>query len=90
MNILHITDLHLDDFKGESEFLREGFYREYINRLFSSLNQKTEHLAVDFLIVTGDFVNIGKTENFKDVEIVVDYISSKFSIDRNNICFSPG
>jgi UDPglucose 6-dehydrogenase len=25
MNILHITDLHLDDFKGQHEFLREGF-----------------------------------------------------------------
>jgi len=90
MNLLHITDLHLDHFKGDNEFLREGFYREYIDRLFSSLLKKNNPLEIDYLIVTGDLVNIGKTENYKDVEIIIDYVSTKFSIKRKNICFSIG
>lgn len=90
MNILHITDLHLDHFGGDSEFLRKGFHREYIDRLFSSFEQKLITLKIDYLIVTGDFVNIGKVENYEDVEIILNYISSKFSIDKKNICFSIG
>lgn len=90
MNILHITDLHLDHFTGENEFLREGFYREYIDRLYSSLEQKINALSIDYLIVSGDFVNIGKVENYSDVEIIINYISSKFSIEKKNICFSIG
>lgn len=90
MNILHITDLHLDHFEGDEEFLRKGFYREYVDRLFSSLGQKHNPLKIDYLIVTGDFVNIGKVENYVDVEIILDYISLKFSIEKKNICFSIG
>lgn len=90
MNILHITDLHLDHFKGEGEFLREGFYREYINRLHTSLLQKNNDLKIDFLLVSGDLVNIGKVENYTDVEIIINYIASVFSIEEKNICFSIG
>lgn len=90
MNILHITDLHLDHFKGENEFLREGFYREYIDRLYASLNQKINHLTIDYLIISGDFINIGKVENYLEAEIIINYISDKFSIEKKNICFSIG
>ena len=64
MNILHITDLHLDEFEGENEFLREGFFEEYIDRLFSTIENKLASEKIDFLIVTGDFINIGKIENY--------------------------
>ena len=90
MNILHITDLHLDDFKGQHEFLREGFFKEYIDRLHNSITLKNKDLVVDFLIVTGDFVNIGKIENYSGVEEIINYISLKFSINKCNICLSIG
>ncbi len=90
MNILHLTDFHIDQFNGEREFLREGFYREYIDRLFLSLVKKTDRLTIDYLMITGDLVNIGKIENFSHAEVVIDYILSKFSIERNNVCISIG
>ena len=88
MNILHITDLHLDHFQGDIEFLREGFYEEYIDRLFNSLNKK--ELTIDCLIITGDFINIGKVENFENVEIIINYILKKFSIDKSKVCLCIG
>ncbi|MAW96878.1 MAG: hypothetical protein CML30_01830 [Rhizobiales bacterium] len=90
MNILHITDLHLDEFEGENEFLRKGFYEEYIDRLFSTIDYKLALYKIDFLIVTGDFINIGKTENYNFVEEILKYLSKKFSIDKKNICLSIG
>lgn len=88
MNILHITDLHLDNFTGDNEFLREGFYQEYIDRLFDSLENK--NLPIDCMIITGDFVNVGKVQNFGNVETIINYIATKFQIDKNRICLSIG
>jgi len=90
MEILHITDLHLDNFTGESEFLRKGFYKEYIDRLYNALENKIKPVKIDYLIVSGDFVNIGKVENYSDVEIILNYILDKFSIDKKNVCFTIG
>lgn len=90
MNILHITDLHLDEFEGENEFLRKGFYEEYIDRLILSFEKKLASNKIDFLIVTGDFINIGKTENYDYVEEILNYLSSKLSVDKKNICLSIG
>jgi orotate phosphoribosyltransferase/predicted MPP superfamily phosphohydrolase len=88
MNILHITDLHLDNFQGEIEFLRDGFYQEYIDRLFNSV--KSKNLSIDCLVVTGDLINVGKVENFEYVEIIINYIIEKFSIDKSKVCLSIG
>lgn len=88
MNILHITDLHLDNFLGNNEFLREGFYQEYIDRLFGSI--ETKNLSIECLVVTGDFVNVGKVENFEHVETILNYIIKKFSIDKSKVCLSIG
>jgi predicted MPP superfamily phosphohydrolase len=90
MKILHITDLHLDDFEGEKEFLRKGFYDEYIDRLFLAIEKKLTYNKIDYLIVTGDFINIGKIENYQFVETILIYLSEKFSIQKNNICLSIG
>lgn len=90
MNILHITDLHLDQFEGQTEFLRKGFYREYIDRLFTSIEKNKNSLGIDYLMVTGDFIHKGKIENYEFVETILDYFSTKFSISKKNICFSIG
>lgn len=88
MNILHITDLHLDDFHGTNEFLRSGFYQEYIDRLIYSI--KSKQLTIDCLIVTGDFVNIGKIENYDKIEIILNYIITELSINKSKVCLSIG
>jgi hypothetical protein len=88
MNILHITDLHLHDFEGENEFLRKGFYKEYIDRLYTCFNQSIQN--IDYLIVSGDFIDKGKTENYEAIIIILEYLSDKFKIDKKNICLSIG
>lgn len=90
MNILHITDLHLDNFHDQNEFLREGFYREYIDRLHKGFKKKIDPFKIDYLIVTGDFINRGKTENYQYVEEILRYFADTFSISTSKICVSIG
>lgn len=90
MTILHITDLHLDHFDGDQEFLRKGFYQEYIDRLFLSIQKKETDLKIHYLVITGDFINKGKVENYPDVEKIIDYLAEKFTIEKKNICFAIG
>lgn len=90
MQILHITDLHVDDFEDGDELLRKGFYEEYIERLHYSLLKKYQLIKVDYIIVTGDFINIGKIENFTHVKSILDFMAVTFSVDKQNICFSIG
>lgn len=91
INILHITDLHLENFEGDStELLRKGFYQEYIDRLYQSYNTVHGDVNIDYLVVTGDFINIGKVENYRSVKDILDYVASKFSVKPENICLSIG
>jgi orotate phosphoribosyltransferase len=87
-NILHITDLHLDDFEGTSEHLRRKFYREYIDLLHEKI--KEDKLEIDYIIITGDFINRGKVENFIHVSEIVNYLVEKFNIQKENICCTIG
>lgn len=81
MNILHITDLHIGDSKNESDYLREGFYRDYIDGLYSKVD-----LQFDFLLITGDYINAtDKTpapEKFKHASKVIIYLQDKFKIAK--------
>ncbi len=90
MKILHITDLHLDNFKGETEFLREGFFKEYIDRLHSSIIQEIQDFQLDCIIITGDFIDKGKTENFEFIELIIEYITNVFKIDSELVYTSIG
>lgn len=69
--------------------LRKGYYREYIDRLFHTFNQDPE-LKVDYLLITGDFIDKGKVENFQNVETIVKYICTKFQIDHDKVLLSIG
>jgi predicted phosphodiesterase len=85
-SILHITDLHLDNFTGTEEHLRKGFYKNYIDGFIEHLNGN----KVDYLIITGDIVNCGKIENLVNVGTVVDYLISKLEILKEKVVFSIG
>lgn len=80
--ILHISDLHIHDPNSNAENLRNSRYKEYIDDLFESYNQVylNDSKAVDFLFVTGDFVDKGLVNNFAHAEVVINYIIEKFDI----------
>jgi len=81
INILHITDLHIGNKNNASDFLREGFYKDYIDNLSSKIN-----IQYDYLIVTGDYINaIDSTPNvdkFEHASKVILYIQNKFKISN--------
>ncbi|MCA0447991.1 MAG: metallophosphoesterase [Bacteroidetes bacterium] len=87
-SILHITDLHLDNFTGTDEHLRKGYYKEYIDDLVVKI--KKSGTGIDTIIVTGDLVNKGKVENFEQVGIIIEYLANKIDVKKENICFCIG
>lgn len=83
--ILHITDLHLNDFEGTTEHLRKKYFEEYIDNLVEKISEN-----VDYLIITGDFIDKGKIENFEHVTEIINYICDKLKIDISNVCCNIG
>lgn len=87
-SILHITDLHLDNFEGTDEHLRRRYYKEYIDSLIEEIN--ILKFTIDTIVVSGDLVNKGKVENFQKVGEILEYLAGKLSIPKNRICFCIG
>lgn len=90
MNILHITDLHLNSFESDLEFLRKGFYQEYIDRLYAEVDNETGIDKIDYLIITGDFVDIGKVQNFDNISLIIDYLCKIFSLQADQVLLTIG
>lgn len=89
MRILHITDFHIDSPEGEKENLREGFYEEFIDNLFSKIKETNNH-EVDLIINTGDFINVGKIENYSHAKKVLDYVINKFGVTSKSVAVTIG
>lgn len=81
INILHITDLHIGNKNNTSDFLRDGFYKDYIDKLALKIN-----IQYDFLIITGDYINAidstPKVEKFEHASKIISYIQNKFGISN--------
>lgn len=88
VKILHISDLHLNEFLGDHEYLRKGYYKEYINEFISTLGN--EGSDIDFLIVTGDLIDMGKIENFPDIKLIIGYLADALKIGKEKVGFSIG
>ncbi len=86
--ILHISDFHVHDTTALSEPLRKSFYIEYIDSLVDAL--EVNGIKVDYLVVTGDLIDIGKTENFPHVEKILTYLASALQIEKSKVCFCIG
>jgi orotate phosphoribosyltransferase/predicted phosphodiesterase len=89
MNILHVTDFHIDTPTGDTENLRDGFYQEFIDNLFTLIGEKGLG-KIDMVIHTGDFINVGKTENYSHAKKVLNYILQKAGLTNNAIAVCVG
>lgn len=89
MKILHITDFHIDSPDGDNENLRKGYYEEFIDGLFTIIAANNIS-QIDLIVNTGDFVNVGKTENYEHAKRVLDYISQKAKLSPDNIATCIG
>ena len=80
--ILHITDLHISDPDDpRKEYLRKGYYKEYLKELHECFRGRDVH-EVDAAIITGDFIDKGNINNFDFVHTVIDYLANVFSITK--------
>lgn len=86
MNILHLTDWHIDGPEGSKEPLSKHDYRKYISSLKFAINDE-----IDFIILTGDFINKGKVKLFSHVKDVINNLATEFlNGDNKNIFICPG
>lgn len=86
LKLLHITDLHIGDKDNPDDFLREGFYRDYVDKLFGVINPKIGD--IDYLMISGDYINAIAhdtpiEQRFEHASKVVEYIQQKFGISKN-------
>jgi hypoxanthine-guanine phosphoribosyltransferase len=89
LRILHITDFHIDNPHGESENLRDGFYREFIDKLVAQIGQNFPG-GIDYIMATGDFVNRGKVENFGHASKVLQYLADGLKVPKGKVAICLG
>lgn len=88
LNILHITDLHLDDPASQNENLRTGYYIDYINKLFNTI--EIDVTKIDYIVCTGDIVNRGKVVNFDHADKIFKYIRERSKVNKDYSFFTIG
>jgi predicted MPP superfamily phosphohydrolase len=84
--LLHLTDFHIHDPNGTNENLREAFYDTFFSDLVEMINEYLKDKKIDYLILTGDFINCGNTTEVKiekkyfHVKKVIEYLRQKLNI----------
>jgi adenine/guanine phosphoribosyltransferase-like PRPP-binding protein len=79
-DILHITDFHLNDPKGGTEQLRIKGHKEYLRGLCEEIEKVGR--TPQCIVATGDFVDWHKVENYPHARAILDFLCSRFSLDR--------
>src|SRR5687768_4357424 len=89
MNILHITDLHLDNILSTNENLRKAKYKEFIDDLIECI-KSTLSANIDLLVCTGDFVNKNKIENWPHSKTILTYFVSQLDLKPSDVSICIG
>lgn len=87
INILHLTDFHLDCIESENELLRKGYYKEYINGLVKCMGIQN---CLDKIVITGDFIDKYKHHNFKHANDIINYLLEKTNLSNRDVYLVPG
>src|ERR1043165_5194328 len=87
--ILHITDLHIKNPLGDDEYLRAGFYDEYLDTLIVKVRPLVVG-EIDCLVITGDFIEQGKVGKFGHAEVVINYLAEKLKLRPEKIALCNG
>jgi len=90
INILHISDLHLEEFKPKNQGVIKSRFQEktFEDKFFTSI--KDSGVKIDFVIITGDLANIGTTDEYKIVIEFLERLVQEIQIDKKNILICPG
>src|SRR5690606_34661912 len=82
-------DFHIDSPNNPNENLREGFYNEFIDNLFRQIEDNDLN-NIDLVVNTGDFVNIGKVENFDHAKNIINYVLKKSNVSKDKVAVCVG
>ena len=90
INILHISDLHLENFKPIDKDLIKSRFQEksFEDKLFSSI--KKSNVKLDYIIITGDLANTGTSEEYSIVNKFLQRLSQELSVEKKEILICPG
>lgn len=88
-NILHFTDLHLDDVTSPNENLRKAKYKEFIDGLSEKIAEVIGE-KIDTVVCTGDFINKGKVGNFEHAISIMNFLVKKFSLSNKDVAVCIG
>jgi orotate phosphoribosyltransferase len=84
LKILHISDLHLNDITVKSdEHLGEGLYESYIDEMCKKVNEK--YALADAIIISGDFVDKGKIENYDHAAKIIQRIHTNINSNDSKV-----
>jgi hypoxanthine-guanine phosphoribosyltransferase len=82
--ILHITDLHINNFStGSDEHLGDGLFHSYIDEMCKKVKEK--YTTVDAIIISGDFVDVGKTDNFSHAAKIIQRIHTNLETNNSKV-----
>lgn len=88
-HILHLTDLHINDPNAPAEHLRTRYYKEYLQPLAVQVLRRLSN-PLDLLIITGDFVDRGRVDNFDHAQTVISYLADLLHISSERIIVCNG
>jgi len=87
-SIVHITDFHLTEQEEYTDLLREGYYEEYFTGF---INECTDMVDPDSLVITGDLVEEGQFEHYERAEEIIKYVSSGLGLSpQEDVILCPG
>lgn len=89
-NILHISDLHLEEFKPKDKDVIKSRFQEknFEDKFFTSV--KNSGVKLDYIIITGDLANAGNSKEYEIVNTFLAKFPVEFGIDKKNILICPG
>jgi predicted MPP superfamily phosphohydrolase/orotate phosphoribosyltransferase len=90
INILHISDLHLERFETFDKDVIQSRYQErnFKTKFFEAINSNIS--KVDYVIITGDLANKGTEDDYSIVKKFLGELISEINIDKENILICPG
>lgn len=82
VRILHLSDLHFN----ANNIEQDTKFKHLINVLVNENNKQN----FNYIFVTGDIINIGKTENFSIALKYFNELIKQLNFNKNNIFMVPG
>jgi len=89
INILHISDLHLEPFTSENtEILSRFKEANFKSKFFKKIKNNSQN--IDYIIITGDLSNKGKKKEYVEVSKFLKELSKKLNVDPLKFIICPG